>query len=334
LATTPAARLSRAAASGAFRDRDVRTSHLQRLGVDQEGFRRLLPLSRARRRGCRCRSTTLSSRAVAPTRTGSGHARAWCTSANTTAPWATPVRARACGAGGLPPSARPSARAQAHPRVGRPRKPWVSRYVANSKVTRRRIERYWGREAGVIHPAVDVHRFSPAEPEDYRLVVTELVRHSASTRPLEAARPASLPLKAVGTGPELKRLRSRHPARGVPGSHRRPRAHGVLLARAGSTGRQRRRVRNRRRGGPGGRPRGRRARRWRHPGDGRTRRDRRLGPAGRPRCSGRGPAHQILPRLLAWDDPRARAEFLGEAFQAHLMAEVGRGAGDAYFAQR
>jgi hypothetical protein len=94
------------------------------------------------------------------------------------------------------------------------------------------------------------------------------------------SQPRRPPLKAVGAGRELERLRSRHGEHAeIRGSCRRSGAHGALPGRAGSTGAHRQRVRNRRRGRPGGPPPGRRARRSRHPGDRGTRRDRRLGPA-------------------------------------------------------
>jgi glycosyltransferase involved in cell wall biosynthesis len=38
----------------------------------------------------------------------------------------------------------------------------VDRYITNSEMTRRRIERYWGRQAAIVHPPVDLRRFHPA----------------------------------------------------------------------------------------------------------------------------------------------------------------------------
>jgi glycosyltransferase involved in cell wall biosynthesis len=58
-----------------------------------------------------------------------------------------------------------------------------------------------------VHPPVEVSRFTPAGPEEFLLVVTELVRHKQADLALEAARRARRPLKVVGTGPELARLR-------------------------------------------------------------------------------------------------------------------------------
>jgi glycosyltransferase involved in cell wall biosynthesis len=82
----------------------------------------------------------------------------------------------------------------------------VTHFIANSQLTRRRIQEFWDREANVVHPPVDVDRFHPANPEDYFLVVGELVRHKRVETALEAARKARCNIKVVGTGPDLSRL--------------------------------------------------------------------------------------------------------------------------------
>lgn len=85
----------------------------------------------------------------------------------------------------------------------------VTHYVANSQVTRERIQRFYGRDATVIHPPVDTHRFSPGEPEDYLLMVSEIVGHKRIEVALEAARRAGHRIKVVGTGPDLELLEHR-----------------------------------------------------------------------------------------------------------------------------
>jgi glycosyltransferase involved in cell wall biosynthesis len=82
----------------------------------------------------------------------------------------------------------------------------VTHYIANSELTRERIAEFWGREASVVHPPVDVERFHIAEPDDYFLVVAELMGHKRVDLALEAAARAGRPIKVVGAGPELKRL--------------------------------------------------------------------------------------------------------------------------------
>jgi glycosyltransferase involved in cell wall biosynthesis len=86
----------------------------------------------------------------------------------------------------------------------------VTHYIANSSISRERIGDYWGREATVVHPPVETHRFRIAEPEDYFLVVTELVPHKRVENTLEAARRVQQRVKVVGSGPELERLRRRY----------------------------------------------------------------------------------------------------------------------------
>jgi glycosyltransferase involved in cell wall biosynthesis len=85
----------------------------------------------------------------------------------------------------------------------------VSHYIANSQATKQRIADFYGREAAVVHPPVEVERFTPGDPEDFFLVVTELTRHKRVEVALEAAQLASRPVKVVGEGPELERLKER-----------------------------------------------------------------------------------------------------------------------------
>jgi glycosyltransferase involved in cell wall biosynthesis len=82
----------------------------------------------------------------------------------------------------------------------------VTDFIANSAYTQRRLEELLGSESTVIHPPVDVDRFAPREPEDYFLVVGELVPHKRIDVALEAARLAGKPVKVVGSGPEYRRL--------------------------------------------------------------------------------------------------------------------------------
>jgi glycosyltransferase involved in cell wall biosynthesis len=89
----------------------------------------------------------------------------------------------------------------------------VDRYVANSEFTRERIRRYWGRDAIVVHPPVEVERFFPSEPDEYVLFVGELVRHKRPELAIEAAAAAGRPIKLVGSGPELSRLKARYAGR-------------------------------------------------------------------------------------------------------------------------
>jgi glycosyltransferase involved in cell wall biosynthesis len=82
----------------------------------------------------------------------------------------------------------------------------VTHYIANSQLTRERIHDFWGREASVVSPPVDIERFHIAEPHDYFLIVAELTRHKRVEVALEAAVRTGHPIKVVGAGPDFARL--------------------------------------------------------------------------------------------------------------------------------
>jgi glycosyltransferase involved in cell wall biosynthesis len=83
----------------------------------------------------------------------------------------------------------------------------VDRYVANSRVTAARVQRYFGREADVLHPPVELERFEPGPVGDYFLVVAELMAHKRIAVAVEAFNRLRKPLVVVGDGPEMRRLR-------------------------------------------------------------------------------------------------------------------------------
>jgi glycosyltransferase involved in cell wall biosynthesis len=83
----------------------------------------------------------------------------------------------------------------------------VDRYVAISELTRRRIQRYYGRKASVLHPPVDTARFASGDVGDYYLVVSELMFHKRIEVAVRAFNRLGLPLVVVGDGPEARRLR-------------------------------------------------------------------------------------------------------------------------------
>ncbi|HEY1775388.1 MAG TPA: glycosyltransferase [Solirubrobacteraceae bacterium] len=83
-----------------------------------------------------------------------------------------------------------------------------TRYIANSRISQDRMARYWQVEAPIVHPPVDLDRFAPGEPEDFVLVVCELVQHKRVEVALEAARRARIAVKVVGSGADEQRLRA------------------------------------------------------------------------------------------------------------------------------
>jgi glycosyltransferase involved in cell wall biosynthesis len=83
----------------------------------------------------------------------------------------------------------------------------VDRYVANSRLTASRVRRYFGREADVLHPPVELERFAPGEVGEHYLVVAELMAHKRIDVAVHAFNELRKPLVVVGDGPELRRLR-------------------------------------------------------------------------------------------------------------------------------
>jgi glycosyltransferase involved in cell wall biosynthesis len=84
----------------------------------------------------------------------------------------------------------------------------VDRYIANSETTQRRIKRYYGRDATVLHPPIDLGRFAPGKPVgDYHLVVSELMPHKRINVAIDAFNRLRRPLVVVGDGPDARRLR-------------------------------------------------------------------------------------------------------------------------------
>ena len=82
----------------------------------------------------------------------------------------------------------------------------VDAYVANSAITQKRIRRYFGRESTVVHPPVELARFSPGPVGDHYLVLAELMAHKRIDVAIRAFNALGRPLVVVGDGPELRRL--------------------------------------------------------------------------------------------------------------------------------
>lgn len=82
----------------------------------------------------------------------------------------------------------------------------VDAYVANSQTTKRRIARYFGREATVLHPPVEIARFAPGSPGEAYVVLTELMPHKRIDIAVRAFNDLRLPLTIVGNGPDARRL--------------------------------------------------------------------------------------------------------------------------------
>ena len=195
---------------GRFASHPVRTSRLQRLGIDQDGFRRLLPLfpDATERLPVGGHDVLLSSSSafahgIRPAE-GAVHV-CYCHSPLRYA-WFEEERAL----GEVRPVLRPLLRAT----LARSRR-WdreaagrVTRYIANSRITQERIAEHFGRESAIVYPPVEVDRFSIGTPEDRFLIVCELVRHKQVDVALSAARRAGRRVDVVGTGPDAARLQA------------------------------------------------------------------------------------------------------------------------------
>ncbi len=91
--------------------------------------------------------------------------------------------------------------------------PRVDHFLANSSFVAERITRYYGREAEVLPPPVDVESFGPDDPAGtddgdpgYGLVVTALAPYKRVELAITACERLGLELRIVGTGPEMRRL--------------------------------------------------------------------------------------------------------------------------------
>jgi glycosyltransferase involved in cell wall biosynthesis len=198
---------------GRFAGRALTTSPLQRLGVRQEGFRRLLPLypwAVGRLELPPCEVVLSSSSAFAHgvrKPPGAVHV-CYCYTPFRYA-WYEQQRA-------LDESPAPL-RAPLRLVLERIRR-WdlaasrsVDVYLAISELSRERIRRYYGRDATIVHPPVETERFVPGVPGDSLLVVSEVVRHKRLQVALEAARRARAPIRVAGAGPDLQALREAYP---------------------------------------------------------------------------------------------------------------------------
>jgi glycosyltransferase involved in cell wall biosynthesis len=84
----------------------------------------------------------------------------------------------------------------------------VDEFVANSRNVAQRIWKTYRRESRVIYPPVAVESFYWKEPEDYYLIVSELVAYKRIDTAVRAFSKNGRRLRIVGDGPEYGALRS------------------------------------------------------------------------------------------------------------------------------
>ena len=84
----------------------------------------------------------------------------------------------------------------------------VDKLIANSNFVARRIQKYYKRDSVVIHPPVNTGNFYLGEKqEDYYLMVGRLIAYKRFDIAIKAFNRLKLPLKIIGSGPELSRLK-------------------------------------------------------------------------------------------------------------------------------
>jgi len=84
----------------------------------------------------------------------------------------------------------------------------VDHFVANSDNVKRRIWKTYRRESEVVHPPVDVEAFYWRPPEDFFLIVSELVPYKRVELAVRLFSRTGRCLKIAGSGPDYRRLKS------------------------------------------------------------------------------------------------------------------------------
>ncbi len=85
----------------------------------------------------------------------------------------------------------------------------VDFFVANSRTVAQRIWKYYRREARIVHPPVDIHRFTPTpHTEDYYLFVGQLTAYKRADLAIAACNRLGRRLIVVGNGPQMKQLQA------------------------------------------------------------------------------------------------------------------------------
>jgi glycosyltransferase involved in cell wall biosynthesis len=85
----------------------------------------------------------------------------------------------------------------------------VDHFAAISQAVRQRIQKFYRRQAAVIHPPVDTTRYVPAEgSDDYFLIVSRLIPYKRIDLAVQAFNQLGLPLVIVGDGRDRASLQA------------------------------------------------------------------------------------------------------------------------------
>lgn len=83
----------------------------------------------------------------------------------------------------------------------------VDVFIANSNEVQKRIKKYYGKNSTVVHPPVEVSRFTPArERSDFYVALGRQVPYKRIDLAVMAASKLGLPLKVFGNGSEHQKL--------------------------------------------------------------------------------------------------------------------------------
>lgn len=87
----------------------------------------------------------------------------------------------------------------------------VDKLIANSNFVSKRIQKYYRKDSVVINPPVSIDKFYVEKDEnkrgDYFLIVGRLLAYKRVDIAIQAFNKLGLPLKIIGRGPEMKRLK-------------------------------------------------------------------------------------------------------------------------------
>jgi glycosyltransferase involved in cell wall biosynthesis len=192
-----------------FRSRDVRSLWSDRIPVDKRTYRGAFPAYALAFEGLRLEGfdVVISSSSGFAKSAGS-RARTRVCYCHTPPRFLWPSGGSAERAGRLERIASRSLRVPLR-RLDRAAARRVERFVANSDLTRRRIKRFYNRDAEVVHPPVDVERFQPnGGGRTHYLVVGRLVPYKRFDIAVEVCTTTDRPLVVVGEGREMRRLQS------------------------------------------------------------------------------------------------------------------------------
>jgi len=86
----------------------------------------------------------------------------------------------------------------------------VDGFIANSETVARRIQKYYRRESTVIHPPVELEKFSVSgKPGSYFLIGGRAAHYKRFDIAVDAASRLGIPLKVFGVGPAMDNLKRR-----------------------------------------------------------------------------------------------------------------------------